>query len=197
MRYLDKLLESLETSGPRGKGKPNNFKLLTQLVRRGREADKVGDKLDAKYMSKHKRTGKGSTNDKKQNRRLTRLKNTAVETDKSFKQADKLVSKVHLKGGGEGDGKPRGKLRLAHKAYQQIGYILAETLLFEYALTKPDESISVARKNVEDARKQGKMAAKAIQTNPKKRRYQDDLIAANKRLNKNKPKASEPMTHER
>ena len=146
MRYLDKLLESLETSGPRGKGKPNNFKLLTQLVRRGRGADKAGDKLDAKYMSKHKRTGKGSTNDKKQNRRLTRLKNTAVETDKSFKQANKLVSKVHLKGGGEGDGKPRGKLRLAHKAYQQIGYILAETLLFEYALTKPDEGISVARK---------------------------------------------------
>ena len=197
MRYLDKLLESLETSGPRGKGKQNNFKLLTQLVRRGRGADKAGDKLDAKYMSKHKRTGKGSTNDKKQNRRLTRLKNTAVETDKSFKQADKLVSKVHLKGGGEGDGKPRGKLRLAHKAYQQIGYILAETLLFEYALTKPDESISVARKNVEDARKQGKMAANAIQTNPNNPRYQKDLIAANKKLNQNKPKASKPMTHEK
>ena len=76
--------------------------------------------------------------------------------------------------------------------YRSVGFIL-----FEYALTKPDQSVSDAREEVRQARKQGKMAAKAIQTNPKKRRYQDDLIAANKRLNKNKPKASEPMTHER
>ena len=52
-------------------------------------------------------------------------------------------------------------------------------------------------KNVEDARKQGKMAANAIQTNPNNPRYQKDLIAANKKLNQNKPKASKPMTHEK
>ena len=126
MRYLDKLLESLETSGPKKKGKPNNFKLLTKLVQRGRAADEAGDKLDSEYLSKNTRTGLDSTNDKKQDRRLTRLKNTAVETEKSFTQADKLVPTVHLPGGGKGDGRPRGKLRLAHKAYQQIGDIIAE-----------------------------------------------------------------------
>ena len=76
--------------------------------------------------------------------------------------------------------------------YRSVGFIL-----FEYALTKPDQDVSDAREKVKQARKQGKMAAKAIQTNPKNPRYQKDLMAANRKLNQSKPKASKPMTHER
>jgi len=126
MRYLDKLLESLETSGPKKKGKPNNFKLLKTLVHRGQAADKAGDKLDKKYIKRHTKTGRGASEDEKQDQTLNKLSATGKEAEKSFTQADKLASKVHLKGGGKGDGKPRGKLRLAHAAYQQIGDIIAE-----------------------------------------------------------------------
>jgi hypothetical protein len=41
--------------------------------------------------------------------------------------ADKVGRKAHLKGGGKGDGKPRGKLRLVQSAfYQQVGHLIAE-----------------------------------------------------------------------
>jgi hypothetical protein len=87
---------------------------------------------------------------------------------------------------------PYSKGSCVREAYKRLGFVIAE-----YALTKPDQDVSDARKEVEQARKQGAMAAKAIQTNPKNPRYQKDLIAANKKLNQNKPKASEPMTHEK
>ena len=159
MRYLDKLLESLETSGPKTKSKPNNFKLLKKLVRRGQDADEAGNKLDSKYLSKNTKTSRDSTNDRKQDTRLTRLSATAKEAEKSFTQADKLVPKVHLKGGGKGDGKPRGKLRLAHKAYQQIGDIIAEA--------RKELNYKQLTQRAIDADKKYKAATKKYDTLPK------------------------------
>ena len=116
MRYLDKLL-----------GEANKFKLLKTLVKRGRDAEAAGDKLDNKYLSKNTKTGRFASDDRKQNKRLVRLGNAERERSKAFTQADKLVPKVHLKGGGKGDGKPRGKLRLVQSAfYQRVGHLIAE-----------------------------------------------------------------------
>lgn len=52
--------------------------------------------------------------------------------------ADTLKKKVHLKGGGKGDGKPRGNLKLvAHTAYQQVGELIAEAFGLLEAKAKP------------------------------------------------------------
>ena len=116
MRYLDKLL-----------GEANKFKELKTLVKRGRDAEAAGDKLDNKYLAKNTKTGRFASDDRKQNKRLVRLGHAERERSKAFTQADKLVPKVHLKGGGKGDGKPSGKLRLVqHTAYMQLGFLISE-----------------------------------------------------------------------
>ena len=116
MRYLDKLL-----------GEANNFKELKTLVNRARDAEATGDKLDDKYMAKFSKTGRFASQDRKQKKRVIRMGSTERERQKAATQADKLVSKVHLRGGGEGDGKPKGKLRLVqHAAYMQLGFLISE-----------------------------------------------------------------------
>ena len=184
MRYLDKLLESLETSGPKKKGKPNNFKLLKTLVHRGQAADKAGDKLDKKYIKRHTKTGRGASEDEKQDQTLNKLSATGKEAEKSFTQADKLASKVHLKGGGKGDGKPRGKLRLAHAAYQQIGDIIAEI-----TYSRRDARILQGRQKLDSAEKLDKAATAAIKSKerdnlPAEKEWIDKL--ASKKILRNK-----------
>ena len=78
------------------------------------------------------------------------------------------------------------------KAYYDMARLIAEI-----ALTKPDQEVSDARAEVKAARKKGKMAARAMQMNPKNPRYAKDLAKANASLNKAKPTASKPMTHEK
>jgi len=147
MRYLDKLL-----------GEANNFKQLKTLVKRGRDAEAAGDKLDKKYLSKNTKTGRFGSDDRKQNKRLVRLGHADRERSKAFAQADKLVPKVHLKGGGEGDGKPRGKLRLVQSAfYQQVGHLIAEI-----TYSRRDARILKGRQELEDAEKLDKAASAAI-----------------------------------
>lgn len=191
-------LETLETSGPKTKSKPNNFKLLKKLVKRGQDADAAGDKLDSKYLSKNTKTSRDSTDDRKQDTRLTRLSSTGKEAEKSFKQADKLVSKVHLKGGGKGDGKPRGKLRLAHTAYQRIGSILAEI-----TYSKRDDSILTAREKIKHAEKMRAASSAAMKSRERDNRPHTqeqwvDALKSYKTLNdpKTKANADKPTTRE-
>lgn len=118
MRYLDKLL-----------GEANNFKQLKTFVDRARDAEATGDKLDDKYMAKFSKTGRFASEDRKQKKRVIQMGATERERAKAATQANKLVSKVHLKGGGKGDGKPQGKLRrVEHAAYIQLGDIIAEAM---------------------------------------------------------------------
>ena len=89
MRYLDKLL-----------GEANNFKRLKTLVNRARDAEATGDKLDDKYMAKFSKTGRFASEDRKQKKRVIRMGSTERERQKAATQANELLSKVHLKGGG-------------------------------------------------------------------------------------------------
>lgn len=176
MRYLDKLL-----------GEANNFKLLRTLVQRGRDAEAAGDKLDNKYLAKNTKTGRFASDDRKQNKRLVRLGNAEREKSKAFTQADKLVPKVHLKGGGKGDGKPKGKLRLVQSAfYQQVGHLIAEVYY-----NRRDARILHGRQELENAAKLDKAAGAAIDSKERdkifpEREWIDKLKAKKILLNKKK-----------
>jgi hypothetical protein len=116
MRYLDKLLEGA-----------NNFKKIRFAVDKAKEAGHRADKQQGKYLDRLTSKGKFSTDDKKQSDTLDRMRDAEEVEDRAIKMANKLVPRVHKKGGGKGDGKPRGKLRLVQSAfYQQVGHLIAE-----------------------------------------------------------------------
>ena len=179
MRYLDKLL-----------GEANNFKLLKTLVKRGRDAEAAGDKLDNKYLSKNTKTGRFASDDRKQNKRLVRLGNTERERSKAFTQADKLVPKVKLKGGGQGDGKPKGKLRLVQSAfYRQVGFLISE--IGDAA----ELDMSSAEKTVERGDRWYKWLKKNMRTAPRRKvsKAEAKLRTAGKNADKALSKASKSI----
>ena len=116
MRYLDELL-----------GEANNFKKIRFAVDKAREAERRADKEQGKYLDRLTSKGKFSTDDKKQSDTLDRMRDAEEVGDRAIKMANKLVPRVHKKGGGQGDGKPKGKLRLVqHAAYMQLGFLISE-----------------------------------------------------------------------
>lgn len=83
-------------------------------------------------------------------------------------------------------------MRYIIETYRHIGFVLAEI-----ALTKPDESISVARRKCADAKKLERMAVRAASNNDKNPRYGKDIVRARDQQKKYCPKASGKMTHEK
>ena len=86
MRYLDKLL-----------GEANKFKKLAKTVDRRVAGDLAADKLRDQYMEKHSRTGRGANNDRKQKKRLGRMRAAEREVSKASDKAVELASQVTSK----------------------------------------------------------------------------------------------------
>ena len=206
MRYLDKILETLEKRGPRRQtsdepnpDEPNPVRDISRDLARSAAADRVGDKLDAAYLSKHTRTDRDSTNDRKQDRRLRRLSATAKESQAAIDRANARVPQAHLRGKGKGDGKPRGKLRLVQSAfYQQVGSILAEI-----TYSKRDDSILTARAQIKHAKKMRAASSAAMDSRERDNRpYTQeqwvDALKSYKTLNnpETKANADKPTTRE-
>ena len=147
MRYLDKLLEGA-----------NNFKKIRFAVDKAKDAGHRADKQQGKYLDRLTSKGKFSTDDKKQSDTLDRMRDAEEVEDRAIKMANKLVPRVHKKGGGKGDGKPRGKLRLVQSAfYQQVGHLIAEI-----TYSRRDARILKGRQELKDAEKLDKAASAAM-----------------------------------
>jgi len=188
MRYLDKLL-----------GEANNFKKIRFAVDKAKEAGHKADKEQGKYLDRLTSKKKFSTDDQEQSDTLDRMRDAEEVEDRAIKMANKLVPRVHKKGGGKGDGKPRGKLRLVQSAfYQQVGHLIAEI-----TYSRRDARILKARKELKDAKDLDKAASAAIASKKRDKiphdKEWDDKIKAEKILNnpKTKANADKPTTREK
>jgi len=146
MRYLDKLLGEAET-------KKSPFKTIQKIKRTkekltGRSMD-AEDARDAAF---------DRGDDKEAYKQGDKHHNAMERSAKLSVFADKVGKKAHLKGGGKGDGKPRGKLRLVQSAfYQQVGHLIAEI-----TYSRRDARILKGRQELKDAEKLDKAASAAI-----------------------------------
>lgn len=179
MRYLDKLL-----------GEANNFKKIRFAVDKAREAESRADKEQGKYLDRLTSKKKFSTDDKKQSDTLDRMRDAEKVEDRAIKMANKLVPRVHKKGGGKGDGKPRGKLRLVQSAfYQQVGHLIAE--IGDAA----ELDMSSAEKTVERGDRWYKWLKKNMRTAPRRKvsKAEAKLRTAGKNADKALSKASKSI----
>lgn len=112
MRYLDKLL-----------GEATNFKKMQDLSKKksrlSRKAAYREYQADSAAMA--------GASDKEVDRASDRMWTTTDKRADASNKLYKLKKKSYLKGGGKGDGKPKGKLRLVqHAAYMQLGFLISE-----------------------------------------------------------------------
>ena len=115
MRYLDKLLGEAETKKSAWGTIQKIKKTKEKLTSRSMDAE---DARDAAF---------GRGDEKEAYKQGDKHHNAMERSAKLSVFADKVGKKAHLKGGGKGDGKPRGKLRLVQSAfYQQVGHLIAE-----------------------------------------------------------------------
>ena len=117
MRYLDELLGEAKT-------KKSAFKTIEKIKKTKEKL--VGRSIDAEDASE-KAFDRGD--DEEAYKQGDRHHNAMQRSARLSVFADKVKKKAYLKGGGKGDGKPKGKLRLVqHAAYIQLGDIIAEAM---------------------------------------------------------------------
>jgi len=115
MRYLDKLLGEAKTKKSAWSTIQKIKKTKEKLAGRSMGAE---DARDAAF---------DRGDDEEAYKQGDKHHNAMERSAKLSVFANKVGKKAHLKGGGEGDGKPRGKLRLVQSAfYQRVGHLIAE-----------------------------------------------------------------------
>ena len=186
MRYLDKLLGEAETKKSAWGTIQKIKKTKEKLTSRSMDAE---DARDAAF---------GRGDEKEAYKQGDKHHNAMERSAKLSVFADKVGKKAHLKGGGKGDGKPRGKLRLVQSAfYQQVGHLIAEI-----TYSRRDARILKGRQELKDAEKLDKAASAAIASKERDKLPDEkewgDKIKAKKTLNnpKTKANADKPTTRE-
>ena len=112
MRYLDKLL-----------GEATNFKKMQDLSKKKRRLSRKAAYREYQADS----AAMAGASDKEVDRASDRMWSTTDQRADASNKLYKLKKKAYLKGGGKGDGKPKGKLRLVqHAAYMQLGFLISE-----------------------------------------------------------------------
>ena len=118
MRYLDQLL-----------GEATNFKKMQDLSKKKSRLSRKAAYREYQADSAAMAGASDEVVDRASDRKWSTIDKRADASNKLYK----LKKKSYLKGGGKGDGKPKGKLRLVQSAfYQQVGNIIAEIRMRGY-----------------------------------------------------------------